>query len=292
MEAFEGVRSTAARLHDELVAAGADPLKPTLLVDAAIDKLQLELYLLKPGDPALKGAHALFDEQSGTICLRDGRGTGGPCTPHRSRGWPRVRPRRLLELQRLRRRRLTLDRGRSRRPPEGRGLRRQGAAGTPGECVSPGNSSSLARSLAASTWTRGWGQRPSPSGWGSRRTWSDNNSSTALLLPPTTVARAEDPAAGPPLIPDPSQDRAATHRGSPFQLQAGPGTGKTRTLVKTVLALLEEGVHPTAILILTFSNPRRRRAGRTNCQGRTQRREPDLDRHLPRLRSRPFTPLS
>ena len=36
MEAFEGVRSSAARLHDELVAAGSDPLNPTLLVAAAI----------------------------------------------------------------------------------------------------------------------------------------------------------------------------------------------------------------------------------------------------------------
>lgn len=68
-----GVRGSAkcsgsASRHDELVAAGADPLKPTLLVDAAIDKLQLELYLLKSDDPALKGAHALFDEQSGKIC--------------------------------------------------------------------------------------------------------------------------------------------------------------------------------------------------------------------------------
>ena len=66
MEAFEGVRSSAARLHDELVAVGADPLNPTSLVDSAIGKLQLELYLLKPGDPALKGAHALFAEQRGT----------------------------------------------------------------------------------------------------------------------------------------------------------------------------------------------------------------------------------
>ncbi|MGL6097549.1 MAG: UvrD-helicase domain-containing protein [Fimbriiglobus sp.] len=54
--------------------------------------------------------------------------------------------------------------------------------------------------------------------------------------------------------PDPSQDRAAAHRGSPFQLQAGPGTGKTKTLVKYVLSLLADGVHPTSILILTFSN--------------------------------------
>ena len=45
-----------------------------------------------------------------------------------------------------------------------------------------------------------------------------------------------------------------SHRGTAFQLQAGPGTGKTRTLVKAVLSLLEEGIHPSSILVLTFSN--------------------------------------
>src|SRR5208283_1409506 len=54
--------------------------------------------------------------------------------------------------------------------------------------------------------------------------------------------------------PDPSQDRAAAYRGSAYQLQAGPGTGKTRTLVKRVLSLLDEGIDPAAILVLTFSN--------------------------------------
>ena len=53
---------------------------------------------------------------------------------------------------------------------------------------------------------------------------------------------------------DESQERAARHRGTAFQLQAGPGTGKTRTLVKAVLSLLEDGIHPSSILILTFSN--------------------------------------
>src|SRR5438132_1284296 len=71
MDPFESVRILAAQLHDELVASGADPLKPTSLVDAAIRHLQLELYWLAPGDPALKGAHALFDEQSGTVCCEN-----------------------------------------------------------------------------------------------------------------------------------------------------------------------------------------------------------------------------
>ncbi len=39
-----------------------------------------------------------------------------------------------------------------------------------------------------------------------------------------------------------------------FQLQAGPGTGKTRTLVRRIEGLLADGVDPTTILVLTFSN--------------------------------------
>ena len=74
-----------------------------------------------------------------------------------------------------------------------------------------------------------------------------------LLPPPPTDEDAESPLAR-PSRPDPAQDRAAAHRGTPFQLQAGPGTGKTKTLVKRILSLLEEGVDPASILVLTFSN--------------------------------------
>ena len=65
---------------------------------------------------------------------------------------------------------------------------------------------------------------------------------------------APDSGSQRPSRSDPSQDRAAAHRGSPFQVQAGPGTGKTRTLVKRVTSLISEGIDPAAILILTFSN--------------------------------------
>ncbi|MCU7376639.1 ATP-dependent DNA helicase [Paucibacter sp. O1-1] len=57
-----------------------------------------------------------------------------------------------------------------------------------------------------------------------------------------------------PLIPDPTQIQAAAYRGLAFQLQAGPGTGKTRTLVRRIEGLLADGVDPTTILVLTFSN--------------------------------------
>lgn len=53
---------------------------------------------------------------------------------------------------------------------------------------------------------------------------------------------------------DPTQAAAAAHRGLAFQLQAGPGTGKTSTLVRRINGLLADGVDPTTILVLTFSN--------------------------------------
>jgi len=74
----------------------------------------------------------------------------------------------------------------------------------------------------------------------------------AVLLP--TAELEKKPAAPRPAQPDPSQDTAADHRGSALLLEAGPGTGKTRTLVKRVLSLLAEGRDPSALLVLTFSN--------------------------------------
>ncbi len=77
----------------------------------------------------------------------------------------------------------------------------------------------------------------------------------ALLLPPIISAQsAQAELAITQSKPDKSQHTAARHRGSAFQLQAGPGTGKTRTLVHRVESLLEEGVDPGTILVLTFSN--------------------------------------
>jgi Zn-dependent peptidase ImmA (M78 family) len=72
-----------------------------------------------------------------------------------------------------------------------------------------------------------------------------------LLLPRVELMSAE-PGAEKPLNPE--QAKAAAHRGSPFLLEAGPGTGKTQTLVARVGDLLARGVDASTILILTFSN--------------------------------------
>ena len=50
------------------------------------------------------------------------------------------------------------------------------------------------------------------------------------------------------------QEMAAMHRGVPYLLEAGPGTGKTQTLVARVVGLINEGIDPRRILLLTFSN--------------------------------------
>jgi len=53
----------------------------------------------------------------------------------------------------------------------------------------------------------------------------------------------------------PDQEKAATEIGSPVIVDAGPGTGKTKTLVRRVRYLVEDmRTRPEGILILTFSN--------------------------------------
>lgn len=52
---------------------------------------------------------------------------------------------------------------------------------------------------------------------------------------------------------NPQQQEAASHRDGPLLLIAGAGTGKTRTLVHRVAWLVERGVDPRRILLLTFT---------------------------------------
>lgn len=50
-----------------------------------------------------------------------------------------------------------------------------------------------------------------------------------------------------------AQRKAATHPDGPLLIVAGAGTGKTRTLVYRVAHLIERGVRPERILLLTFT---------------------------------------
>ncbi|MER6446687.1 UvrD-helicase domain-containing protein [Streptomyces venezuelae] len=56
----------------------------------------------------------------------------------------------------------------------------------------------------------------------------------------------------PPVL-DAAQRAVVDHAGGPLLVLAGPGTGKTTTLVEAVTARVEAGADPARILILTFS---------------------------------------
>lgn len=73
----------------------------------------------------------------------------------------------------------------------------------------------------------------------------------ALLLPPVPPMTATEHVDRPL---NPLQAAAAAHRGEAYLLEAGPGTGKTQTLIARVESLLKAGVDPRRILLLTFSN--------------------------------------
>ena len=66
-----------------------------------------------------------------------------------------------------------------------------------------------------------------------------------LVLPP--------PAPAPSLQPDQAQQRVLEHAGGPLLVLAGPGTGKTTTLVEAVARRVERGEPLDQLLVLTFS---------------------------------------
>ena len=53
---------------------------------------------------------------------------------------------------------------------------------------------------------------------------------------------------------NPEQQRAATHESGPLLILAGAGTGKTRTIVARITWLVSQGIAPSSILAVTFTN--------------------------------------
>jgi len=253
MDPFDPIRSRAAALHRELVLEGSDPFDPVGLVQAAATKRGLEIVWLPRGDPGLKGAQALYDEQGGTICCEvEADPAGGTLLVAHEFGHSElhggsvscagshVDPSRTTEAAPVGLQRVEDYGVRERRELQANIYARELVL--PRYVARDWYLSQDLTSTAISDRTK------LPLALVRQQLFD------ALLLPQVTDESLSAPQQALPLKPDASQDRAVGHRGKPFQLQAGPGTGKTRTLVKRVLSLLAQGVDPSAILILTFSN--------------------------------------
>jgi superfamily I DNA/RNA helicase/RecB family exonuclease len=74
-------------------------------------------------------------------------------------------------------------------------------------------------------------------------------------VPPTASYRLVRHAVAAPVVPvlDAAQQSVVGHTGGPMLVLAGPGTGKTTTLVEAVVARVEAGADPDRVLVLTFS---------------------------------------
>jgi superfamily I DNA/RNA helicase/RecB family exonuclease len=78
--------------------------------------------------------------------------------------------------------------------------------------------------------------------------------SAAPGAPVYRLVRKPSPAAGQPPRLDSAQQSVVDHEGGPLLVLAGPGTGKTTTIVEAVAHRIEDrGVDPERILVLTFS---------------------------------------
>jgi len=251
LDAVELARHRAAALHASAAADGADPWSPQAIVSAAASAIGLDIEPIEPGSTLLAGGRAQFDPRNRTIRHEDagtdfykaflvghelGHATLGDdriehvahdVDPTRSSEAAPVGEDRVVDYSRRQRREIQMDLfGRELILPRKRAkaLHLDGMTAT-----------EIAERLGA------------PFDVVAMQLFD------ALLLP-EIEPQAED-AAEKPLKPlNPEQAEAARHRGVPYLLEAGPGTGKTQTLVGRIAGLVDEGVDPRNILVLTFSN--------------------------------------
>lgn len=250
MDPFEPIRRAAADLHGEAVARGADPWQPMTLCEKAAEALDCSIAAVGAGEPVLRGGQAIYDPTIGLIAHEAGdKGMSAFLVGHELGHVLIHRPAETIvakdadparlsqsaggaidvvgDYSRKARREVQMDLfGREFVLPRARARRLYLEEGL--SAASIGERSGLPFALVAQQLL------------------------DALLLPPVQTSEA---AAPPPRPPDRKQADAAGYRGSAFQLQAGPGTGKTKTLIERVVQLIDDPqVDPTTILVLTFSN--------------------------------------
>lgn len=251
MDAVELARQHAKRLHDQAVQRGFDPWAPYQFAVAIANELGITVEACAPGAAVLDGGRAAFDgevplilhencgtpfEQAFLVAheighaeLGDGEGADNPPAQvdltRTSEASP-VGMDRVVDYSRRQRREVQMD------------LFAR-------ELLLPRPSAVNLHVIQGRTCSDIAGQLGAPFEVVAQQMLD------ALLLPVIPVV---DEAPKPDIPLNDKQRSAAEHRGAAFLLQAGPGTGKTRTLVARVESLLDRGVDPRRILLLTFSN--------------------------------------
>ncbi|WP_455186637.1 UvrD-helicase domain-containing protein, partial [Azospirillum palustre] len=251
MDAIELARQHAARLHDDVVGKGADAWCPLAIATATAKKLELDIERIEPGSPLLSGGRAHFDPKDRVIRHEDcgddfhkafliahelghaslgddlAEHTAYEVDPARSSEAAPVGEDRVTDYSRRQRREVQMD-------LFGR------------ELLLPRHRISVLH-LNGMTATQIAEQSGAPFDVVAQQLLD------ALLLPPVPP---EEPTASSAPVKQLNDEQlaAASHRGPAYLLEAGPGTGKTQTLVERVTSLVDDGVDPRSILVLTFSN--------------------------------------
>jgi len=250
MDRIEAIRRCAARLHDQRTGKGGDPTRPYAFALQEAKARDLEVRKLVAGHPQLKGGRALLQAKAGVI-LHEETGTefldaflvaheighdefGGdfeipPSTnidPARSSDPASVGTDRLVDYSNRARQEVQMD------------LFAR-------EFLFP-------RSLAWS-WhvENNLSARAIAERLGAPYDMVAVQLFDALWLP--VMKEAPDVVSAPKPL-NPEQRIAAEHNGKALLLKAGPGTGKTQTLVGRLSVLRDRDVEPDSILLLTFSN--------------------------------------
>jgi superfamily I DNA/RNA helicase/Zn-dependent peptidase ImmA (M78 family) len=249
LDAVELGRQTAARIHAELLEEGCDPWDPMAIVVAAAARCGInEITPLRPGSPLLAKSRASYDPLSNSIQHEDcgdafmnafliGHEVG-----HATLGDDRISCE-GLDFDPARSSEAAPD-GEERVADYSRKSRRETQMDLfARELLMP-------RPFVRQLQLGGMSAEAIAARLGAPYDAVAQQLLDALLLP--AVELVDDGADDFPL--NTKQQAAATHRGGAFLLEAGPGTGKTKTLVGRVCDLLEKGEDPRGIVVLTFSN--------------------------------------
>ncbi len=250
MQAVELAREAAAVLHDQAVASGHDPWRPYEFAVAEADRRGFDVEGTKKGSPSLRGARARFFpmekfilhekcttlfEQAFLVAHEIGHAELGDDIEEDDQGYT-IDPTRTSEASPMGVERVVDYSRRQRREVQMDLFAREFL---------------LPRHVVKALYLEGMSALSIAEKLGAPFDVVAQQIFDALLLP-SPLPEDTEPAIEYPLNAE--QDKAAAHRGPAFLLEAGPGTGKTQTLVGRVKGLLSDGVDPRKILLLTFSN--------------------------------------